>query len=192
MATVPTYKIVLNSKNKLTQAETLLEVSSGGVNIKSLYNSILNAISFGSTGLKGNVDFSSSPGFDNNSFVQKKYTDLQHSYSTTETKTGGTWIDGKPIYRKVFTGITESSNITTWIYMDDLNIDYLISYNGMINAGGNPNDFTNIFNKSSSGNTLFTLFSKSGGTAIALDPKGNSIYYSKGYSIIVEYTKTTG
>ena len=25
------------------------------------------------------------------------------SYSTTETKTGGTWIDGKPIYKKYIT-----------------------------------------------------------------------------------------
>ena len=35
--------------------------------------------------------------------IPKKYADLQHSYSTTETKTGGTWIDGKPIYKKYIT-----------------------------------------------------------------------------------------
>lgn len=28
------------------------------------------------------------------------------SYSETEQKTGGVWIDGKPIYRKVFNGLT--------------------------------------------------------------------------------------
>lgn len=34
-------------------------------------------------------------------------------YSTTEKKTGATWIDGKPIYRKVITGTftPSSSNI---------------------------------------------------------------------------------
>lgn len=31
----------------------------------------------------------------------KDYVDGYNSYSTDEVKTGGTWIDGKPIYRKV-------------------------------------------------------------------------------------------
>ena len=31
----------------------------------------------------------------------KNYVDNSNSYSTQEVKTGGTWIDGKPIYRKV-------------------------------------------------------------------------------------------
>ena len=33
----------------------------------------------------------------------KGYVDNSNSYSTNEVKTGGTWIDGKPIYRKVIT-----------------------------------------------------------------------------------------
>ena len=33
----------------------------------------------------------------------KDYVDNSNSYSTQEVKTGGTWIDGKPIYRKVIT-----------------------------------------------------------------------------------------
>ena len=33
----------------------------------------------------------------------KGYVDNSNSYSTQEVKTGGTWIDGKPIYRKVIT-----------------------------------------------------------------------------------------
>lgn len=37
------------------------------------------------------------------------------SYNTTETKTGGTWIDGKPIYRKVI-GPTTSATSNTWTY----------------------------------------------------------------------------
>ena len=31
----------------------------------------------------------------------KGYVDSSNSYSTNEVKTGGKWIDGKPIYRKV-------------------------------------------------------------------------------------------
>lgn len=34
---------------------------------------------------------------------------LNSDYSTTETKTGARWIDGKPIYRKVFTDVTSST-----------------------------------------------------------------------------------
>ena len=32
----------------------------------------------------------------------KDYVDASNSYSTEETLTGGTWIDGKPIYRRTF------------------------------------------------------------------------------------------
>ncbi|MDQ0593196.1 hypothetical protein QFZ37_001565 [Chryseobacterium ginsenosidimutans] len=34
------------------------------------------------------------------SFIQKKYADKQHSYTTKEELTGGTWINGKPVYKK--------------------------------------------------------------------------------------------
>lgn len=37
------------------------------------------------------------------------------NYSTEEQKTGGTWIDGKPIYRRVFTGILNSNSFTVSI-----------------------------------------------------------------------------
>lgn len=44
----------------------------------------------------------------------KGYVDSSNSYSTNEVKTGGKWIDGKPIYRKtlVFTNITLISTPT--------------------------------------------------------------------------------
>lgn len=36
--------------------------------------------------------------YTDNSYIQKKYVDTANSYSTEETKTGGTWIDDKEIY----------------------------------------------------------------------------------------------
>lgn len=39
--------------------------------------------------------------FDKLIYAQRSYVDKANSYSTDEIKTGGTWIDGKPIYRKV-------------------------------------------------------------------------------------------
>jgi len=38
--------------------------------------------------------------YDDTSFIQKKYADKQHSYTTKEELTGGTWINGKPVYKK--------------------------------------------------------------------------------------------
>ena len=70
-------------------------------------------------------------------------TDLNHnlSYSTTETLTGGTWIDGKPIYRRVIQGNfnpnpTEAAfsyNILTKGTVSSLNnIPYITGYNSYI------------------------------------------------------------
>ena len=39
----------------------------------------------------------------------KDYVDQGQSYSTSETLTGGTWIDGKPIYRKVVVSSTQGT-----------------------------------------------------------------------------------
>jgi hypothetical protein len=33
-------------------------------------------------------------------YIQKQYADTQHSYSTKEVKTGGVWINNKPLYKK--------------------------------------------------------------------------------------------
>lgn len=52
-------------------------------------------------------------------------------YTTTETRIG-TWIDGKPLYRKVYTKTYDGSlgqDIT------DLNIEELIKLDGFINNG---------------------------------------------------------
>lgn len=50
-------------------------------------------------------------------------------YSLNEVNTGKRWIDGKPIYRKVFTGLSYTA-ATTWlntIRVDSLNMDVCIS-----------------------------------------------------------------
>lgn len=49
-----------------------------------------------------------------------KITNLT-TYSTEEIKTGETWIDGKPVYRKVFQ-ITNASGTTTEFDLSSLNI----------------------------------------------------------------------
>ncbi len=48
-----------------------------------------------------------------NDYIQKQYADKQHSYTTREELTGGSWINGKPVYKKtiVFDQIPRTGEI---------------------------------------------------------------------------------
>lgn len=110
-------------------------------------------------------------------------------YSTTETSTGKTWIDGKPIYRKVivtsgFTG-NATSNIAHGISSIGDVVDfrfYLKNPTGELilpvpRIGYSGSDFNESFSNYayiSKTNIVFTC--------------GSSSSYSSGYAII-EYTK---
>lgn len=65
--------------------------------------------------------------YTDNSFIQKKYADKQHSYTTKEELTGGTWINGKPVYKKtvVFTEIPRTGLVEFKTEFPD--IDTIIS-----------------------------------------------------------------
>lgn len=54
-----------------------------------------------SIGIYCNIDHSNAFPENKNIYAQRSYVDKANSYSTTETLTGGTWIDGKPIYTLV-------------------------------------------------------------------------------------------
>lgn len=106
------------------------------------------------------------------SFVKKGYKDV---YSTTETKTNKVWIDGKPIYRKVFnTGISFGTS-NQWENTGAVfsNLSTLISVFAL------RNNITVVyqFSYAMNGNDL---------TAITSVPLGSPVD-----TIIVEYTKTT-
>lgn len=107
-------------------------------------------------------------------------------YSTNEVNTGKKWIDGKPIYRKCYSGNTGNDNIS--IDSGITNIDQIILLDGMIN------------------DTVYSLSMKCGGY---LDGTNNysflyyikntnkincampSVWYGGTYTFIIEYTKTT-
>lgn len=64
----------------------------------------------------------------NGSSNKNEFVDAKNSYSTTETLTGGTWINGKPIYRKAYhfnTTLSVGQNIYT-IDVGQANFDTLI------------------------------------------------------------------
>ncbi|MGU3374351.1 hypothetical protein [Chryseobacterium sp. M5A1_1a] len=57
-------------------------------------------------------------------YIQKKYADKQHSYTKEEVKTGGLWIDNKPIYRKtvLFTQIPDEGIIRIDTIFEDMEV----------------------------------------------------------------------
>ncbi len=117
----------------------------------------------------------------------KDYVDNSNSYSTQEVKTGGTWIDGKPIYRKVIDcGVlpnATSKNVATGL---DFTVCNVVKMEGFA-KNVRTSDSTDIINVPYSNEVLLST-TKTGHL---------SVYTSKDFSnftqcyIAIEYTKTT-
>jgi hypothetical protein len=150
-------------------------------------------------GITPSFDFSESVPQNRLVVAQRKNVDIAMSYSTDETATGGTWIDGKPIYRKVIqydvatdmqTGsgnsaielentIENVSNFNLIWKEEGLDVKW---YGSFANVGGGLTYATIV---SDSGITVIQ-FANSAGSAIDLDFAG--IEYIR---LTIEYTKTT-
>ena len=112
------------------------------------------------------------------------------SYSTEE-KLIGTWIDGKPLYRKVFTGTTPSSaGVNTNIFTDSLftNVDMCYVKDGYIKRDAGSGDIyfykINESMDSSYGSRIFI----SGSESSIRGAVGQQLI-SRPLVVIVEYTK---
>lgn len=110
-------------------------------------------------------------------------------YSTEEIKIG-TWIDGKPLYRKVI----ESTTFTTSFYPVSSNIKQFINQYGYVQR----KDYTTIWQPIPSriGNAMsisFLASTQDGGVQIDWGSSWKSDYANLFNKIllIVEYTKTT-
>ena len=131
---------------------------------------------------------------DNNGVI-KEYTcgDSKYNlnYSTSETDTGMTWIDGKKIYRKVYTGTTPNSSDKTNLQdISGLNISTCVKIEGYILStyGWYP------INSTIDGNTSAVwLSSQSNNSEVIISIRGHfsTPTQNKPYKIILEYTKTT-
>lgn len=116
-----------------------------------------------------------------------------NSYSTTEVKTGDTWIDGKPIYRKVLTGTLPTGSGSSNDFYLDTNAE-VRKVSGFVKS---------IYNQwwpvpctySSAGYNMYLIVdgTVSGDSPINKFSIECGSYYntSSKYFIIVEYTKTT-
>lgn len=104
------------------------------------------------------------------------------SYSTNEVKTGGKWIDGKPIYKKtfVFTNITLTTGTTTQIGTTDIPIDNIIK----------TEDFVLKSDLATVGSSYKSVYIEYNGKIFA---KQDLSSYADGWYIYftIEYTKTT-
>ena len=115
----------------------------------------------------------------------KDYVDNSNSYSTQEVKTGGKWIDGKPIYRKTFiyNGETTANehismgNISNVEDIETIKGTLRLHAGGFISLGYMNNDNNKVFEVNIMDNEVR-----------AISPYNSS---NSKIVITVEYTKTT-
>ena len=120
----------------------------------------------------------------------KDYVDNSNSYSTEEIKTGGTWIDGKPIYRKVLTATLQTNeevlNLTVSPQMKSL-----VSIQGILSKGNVDFVIPYCF---VDGPSTFQIYTYCQGQNLFIMPRSSDkTYFTAGCTVkvIVEYTKTT-
>ena len=107
----------------------------------------------------------------------------EQSYSTTEVKTNMTWIDGKPIYRKVFSLTSPPSTTDVSTAHGISNLDKVVKSFGQFYDGGNYNP---IPWTASASNFKCYYYVTSTNIALHFD-----YWFSRDVIIILEYTKTT-
>lgn len=118
----------------------------------------------------------------------KGYVDGSNSYSTNEVKTGGKWIDGKPIYKKVVDFGALPNATIKGVSFDNINADTFVKIEG-IAMMNNSNAITIPFTDTTSATQSITIFVNS--TSVSIDTGStNRSDYNKCY-ITLEYTKTT-
>lgn len=110
--------------------------------------------------------------FDNNNNIDLEGLSTLSNYSTTETLTENRWIDGKPIYRKVFTGLTAVAQSTWAIAANIPNLSGVVGGYGSYTTQGVIPLIMNI-------------------SGIGVNIYSPNTLLSAGWSLTVEYTKST-
>lgn len=112
-----------------------------------------------------------------------------NTYSTEEVRIG-TWIDGKPLYRKVFTG-TKVSGSNTTINISELNVDHIYFYGsitGNADGSGGTYEFPINYYETSTAYIRVNLHRKYSNLTIK---SSDGTYFNGTFNLIIEYTKTT-
>jgi len=144
--------------------------------------------------LKGTEDHSDIYPTNKKVYAQRAYVDKANSYSTDEIKTGGVWIDGKPIYRKVLTKVVNTQ--TDSIPFDFENKEIIrqeVLFQDYIGLGVGHNNQLQLNSKI---DLRAYLYPDDGALLIRNIDTGNNIptglvYQEVKVIAIIEYTKTT-
>lgn len=111
-----------------------------------------------------------------------------NAYSTSEMLTGKTWIDGKPIYRRVFTGTANNAansrtNVELWVSSP---IEAIVDAGGWCGYSTNGknhalmsesnSDWRGVYVQNASGNLVYAI-------------QATSAQNNRPYQVWVEYTK---
>lgn len=106
------------------------------------------------------------------------------TYFTTETVVG-TWIDSKPIYRKVLTGTLPTGSGENTFNFSGINI---INFYGKIKATSGATFLINTYYTPIPAYSISSWIDNSGNLKIEC---GSNYNTSSQYEIVIEYTKTT-
>jgi len=102
-------------------------------------------------------------------------------YSTEEVRIG-TWIDGKPLYRRVISGTTPTKANSWTVVATVPNIEFKFANGNSLGKNGNHTAIP--------GNLILMFVSNTNNT-IHFDVAGDSNYLNSPFELIVEYTKST-
>lgn len=108
------------------------------------------------------------------------------NYSTDEVKTGATWIDGKPIYRKVFTSTSAASVSATWHSVTGIT-DVFNSIRSSIATISEARFFADM----ASATSLNRFEFRSSDGQIQIMVSASSAITIQQLSLVLEYTKVT-
>lgn len=116
--------------------------------------------------------------------------DAGFSIYSTEEKVVGTWIDGKPIYRKSFSGTTfASGGVSEYVDLDSSSQKNYIRGYGVINFGGSIQRVGDVIWDANKAITTVSRMEVSSSSTFRLMATKNSGPQS--YRVTIEYTKTT-
>lgn len=116
--------------------------------------------------------------------IKCESTEQKDTYSTDEINVD-TWVDGKPVYRKVIDGVTADTPDTGYVISSINDMETLVSYTG------------SILDNNSVKHKIGTYLGAQYNSVVYVDTSGNvyirhgSAMVNKSYSLIIEYTKTT-
>lgn len=116
-----------------------------------------------------------------------------YNYSQAEKWTGKLWIDGKKVYRRVFTGTCSNTagvraNVTLWASAP---VDTIISVCGQVQYSDNSGNGYNVLPFGSDGATENRYVYRQNGTSnINLAIMSQDASPARKYVVIMEYTKS--